>query len=142
MVKLLIGRQYPIDLIKEIENSKSSIKILMYDWRWYSHQPTCKMQILNQAIFKKAKEGHDIKVILNNNSIKKILEDQKIKVHVSPTSRTMHIKLVIIDEKILYLGSHNFSINAFEINHEMTLKIDDKEIIERCNNFYKTLCLL
>lgn len=140
MLKLLIGRQYPDELMESIKKSIVSIKILMYDWRWYSHQSGSKIQKLNNEIIKAKKRGVDVRVILNTAHIKRILESCKIKVFVTNASRTMHIKLVLIDEKILFIGSHNFSINAFEINHEMSLMLDDKETIARCLLFFNNIC--
>lgn len=141
MSKLLIGREYPDAVIEAIKNSKVSVKIFMYDWRWYSHQPGARIQKLNQEIIKAVKRKVDVRVVLNNNSILRILKSNGIKAIVTNASRTMHAKIVIIDEKILFIGSHNFSINGFEINHEFSLKLDDQKIIDRCNTYFKNLWL-
>lgn len=142
MPKLLIGREYADDLISSVQNSKQSIKILMYDWRWYKDQPGARIQKFNQEILTAKKRGVDVRVILNQGHIKRILESYKIKVFVTNAGRTMHIKLILIDNKILFIGSHNLSINAFEINLEMSLKIFDQSVIDRCNHFFSNLCLL
>ena len=141
MSKLLVGREYPDEVIKSIQDAKASIKIFMYDWRWYSHQPGARIHKLNQEIIKAVKRKVEVRVVLNNNSILRILKTHGIKAIVTNASRTMHAKIVIIDEKILFIGSHNFSINGFEINHEFSLKLDDKKIIDRCNTYFKNLWL-
>lgn len=141
MVKLLIGREYPDEVIEAVKNAKSDIKIFMYDWRWYSNQPGARIQKLNQEIIKASKNGVDVRVVLNNTSILSILKSNGIKAITTRATRTMHAKIVIIDEKLLFIGSHNFSINGFELNHEMSLKLDDKSIISRCNTYFNNLCL-
>lgn len=141
MSKLLIGREYPDEIIKMVKASKVSIKILMYDWRWYSHQPGARIQKLNNAIVQAVKRGVDVKAVLNNKSILKILNAQGIKAISTNTCRTMHAKIVIVDEKDLFVGSHNFSINGFEINHEISLHSQDQFMISRCLTFFNNLCL-
>lgn len=141
MTQLLIGREYPDQVIESVKNSLTSIKILMYDWRWYSHQPGARIQKLNHEIIQASNRGVEVKAILNNASILNILKSNGIDAIITNASRTMHIKLVLIDEKVLFIGSHNFSINGFELNHEMSLKLEDQEIISRCNKFFDNLCL-
>lgn len=141
MLKILIGREYPDEVIESVKNAKSSVRILMYDWRWYSSQPGARIQKLNQEIVKAVKRGVEVSAVLNNNSILNILKNNGIKAVVTNASRTMHSKMVIIDERILFIGSHNFTVNGFELNHEMSLKLEDQKIINRCNNFFRGVCL-
>ena len=140
-MELLIGREYPDEIIEAVKNAKNSIKILMYDWRWYSHQPGARIQKLNQEILRAAKRGVSVRAVLNNTSILRILKENGIDALVTNVQRTMHIKLVVIDEKTLFIGSHNFSINGFELNHEMSVRLDDLETVSRCSGFFDRVCL-
>lgn len=142
MVEVLIGRQYPLKLIEIIDQSKSSIKILMYDWRWYSHQPGSLIQKLNQSIIRARKRGVEVTALLNHGGIKDTLKENKINVKVRDSSKTMHIKLIIIDDQKMFLGSHNLSINAFHLNYEMSLFLDDIESVKKCLTFFNQLCHL
>ena len=49
----------------------------------------------------------------------------------------MHVKMVMIDNKDVFLGSHNLTKNAFELNHEISVLISEAESIDRCNHFFK-----
>jgi len=140
-MKLLIGREYPDEIIEAVKNAKNSIKILMYDWRWYSHQPAARIQKLNQEIIRATRRGVTVRAVLNDISILQILKANGIDARVTNVHRTMHIKLVVIDEKLLFIGSHNFSINGFELNHEMSVRLDDVETVLKCNNFFDRVCL-
>ena len=140
-MQLLIGREYPDEIIEDVQNAKNSIKILMYEWRWYSHQPGARIQKLNQEIIRAAKRGVRVKAVLNDTSILPILKENGIDARVTNVQRTMHIKLVVIDEKYVFVGSHNFSINGFELNHEMSVRLDDFETVLRCSNFFDRVWL-
>lgn len=142
MIKILVGRDYPIDLMEKIKEAKNSVIIIMYDWRWYSHQPACLVQQLNNSIIQAKKRGIEVKAILNHAHIIPILKQNGIQVIFKHTKNTMHAKIVIIDEKFAFIGSHNFSINAFELNMEVSVLTDDKALIMRCHNIYNNLCLL
>lgn len=141
MVQLIIGREYPDIVSQAIKEAKSSIKILMYDWRWYQDQPGARIQKFNQEIIKAARRGVDVRAIINHGGILHILNANGVKARKTNSSRTMHIKMVIIDNQKIFIGSHNFSINAFEINQEISLQLDDKNIIDRCDRFFNNLCL-
>jgi phosphatidylserine/phosphatidylglycerophosphate/cardiolipin synthase-like enzyme len=67
---------------------------------------------------------------------------QKIKIKRVNSSKILHAKIIIIDQKYLFLGSHNLTQNAFELSHEISIGIEDQEAINRCNNFFDNLCLL
>ena len=86
--------------------------------------------------------GVDISVLVNNNFVLSFLKDTKINAKRVNTSKVMHVKMVIIDEKYLLIGSHNLTKNAFELNHEISILLDDPESISKCNTFFENLCRL
>ncbi len=51
----------------------------------------------------------------------------------------MHQKVAIIDDKIVFLGSANWSKNAFENNYEVLLKADDTETILKAKSYYQKM---
>lgn len=51
----------------------------------------------------------------------------------------MHNKLMIIDGKIVYLGSANYSKAAFSINYENLIRLKDKGVIDRAEVYYQSL---
>jgi len=142
MLKLLVGREYPDELLQTIQNCKTSLKILMYDWRWYSHQPGTRIQKVSAEIIKAKNRAVDVRVILNFRSIVPILKRHNIKVFEKDFSKKMHIKVVVVDDKIALIGSHNLTVNGFELNHEMSIITDDEIIVSRCSQYFNNLCHL
>ena len=128
---LLIKREYPKEVIPLIEKAKNSIKIIVYEWRWYENQLGSSIQLFNNAIIRAKKRGVEVKAVLKNQKISKKLKDQKIWVKEVDFSKTLHVKLIIIDNEIVILGSHNFTLNAFHINDEVSVIIRSPEIVEK-----------
>jgi phosphatidylserine/phosphatidylglycerophosphate/cardiolipin synthase-like enzyme len=129
MQEILIGREYPETLTRYVKNAKQSIKILIYDWRFYPNEVGASIQKFNYEILQARKRGVEVSAIVNSDYPCLFFQNEKIKVRRINSKKTMHIKLIIIDQKYLFLGSHNLTKNAFELNHEMSLLIDDASSI-------------
>jgi len=55
------------------------------------------------------------------------------------TKGLMHTKLMLIDNEIAILGSHNYTMNAFTINYEVSVIIREKEVIERLKQYFDNI---
>jgi len=51
----------------------------------------------------------------------------------------VHAKIMIIDDNIVILGSHNYTHNAFIVNQELSVILSDVENIESFNKFFDSL---
>lgn len=142
MQQVIIGREYPQVLTPLIEQSQHCIEILVFDWRWYANEPNSPVQKFNNAILEASERGVKVRALVNNNIMPTILQLQKLTVKRVGTKGMMHVKMIIIDQKILVVGSHNFSKNAFQFNHEVSLLIDDEKEIARCRRYFENLCHL
>lgn len=142
MVQCVIGREYPKIVTPLIENAQRSVDILVYDWRWYENDLQASIQKFNRALVQATARGVDVRALVNNNIMPQITQLSKLKVTRVGTKNLMHVKLVIVDKKIAILGSHNLTKRAFEINHEVSLIIDDSAVITRLLNYFQNLCHL
>lgn len=142
MTQVIIGREYPQVLTPLIEQAQHSIEILVFDWRWYAHEPNSNVQKFNSAILEASKRGVKVRALVNNNIMPTILQLKNLRVKRVGTKSMMHVKMIIIDQKIAVIGSHNFSKNAFEFNHEVSLLVSDESVISRCRKYFDNLCLL
>lgn len=140
MQKIIIGREYSQVIINLVKNAKQSIKILVYDWRWYKNDIGSSIQQFNNEIIMANRRGVSIFALVNSDFISFPLKNAGINVRKLNTKRIMHIKMIIFDEKYLLIGSHNLTKNAFDLNHEMSILVDDKESIIRCVSFFESLC--
>lgn len=142
MTQVIIGREYPQVVTPLIEQAQHSIEILVYDWRWYANEPNSNVQKFNTAILQASTRGVKVRALVNNNIMPTILQLEKLSVKRVGTKSMMHVKMMIIDQKKLVIGSHNFSKNAFEFNHEVSLLVEDESEIARCRKYFEMLCHL
>ena len=142
MTQVIIGREYPQVITPLIQEAQNSIEILVFDWRWYENEPNSSVQKFNTAILEASNRGVKVRALVNNNIMPTILQLEKLSVKRVGSKNLMHVKMIIIDQKTLVIGSHNFSKRAFEINHEISLLVDDADEIARCRKYFEMLCHL
>ena len=138
-MKTIIGKEFAPKVIPLIKQARKSIDIIVYDWRWYPDQIGSAIQKFNNAIINTAQKGKAVKAITNNSHIHKILSQFKIKAKKFYSKKKLHTKLMIIDNKIAILGSHNYTMNAFTINYEVSVIIQEEEVIKRLNQYFQNL---
>jgi phosphatidylserine/phosphatidylglycerophosphate/cardiolipin synthase-like enzyme len=139
MSQIIIGREYPDLLIEKIKNSKQSVKILMFAWRWYDGEVGAKIQKFNNEIIRASQRGVAVRAVCNFDHIASKLKPCGVDIKKIESKKMMHVKMIIIDEKIVFLGSHNLTKNAFEINHEVSVMIEEPLAVARCNNFFESI---
>jgi phosphatidylserine/phosphatidylglycerophosphate/cardiolipin synthase-like enzyme len=141
-MQAIIGKDYPRQVIPLIENAKNSIKIVVFDWRWYENDPGNPCQLFNNAIVRASRRGVAVRACVNSENIRTKLVDNGIAVKIPVSSRLMHSKIIIIDENILILGSHNFSQSAFTQNFETSVILRDLPDISKLSMFFDSLWTL
>lgn len=138
MQQIIIGREYPDIITNLVKNSEHSIKIMMFAWMWYDGQVGERVQKFSHEILAASRRGVDVSAFIKHGSICERVRASGIKIKRVDSSRTMHIKMIIVDDKYLVLGSHNLTKRAFEINHEISFLTDDVASISRCVSFFNT----
>jgi phosphatidylserine/phosphatidylglycerophosphate/cardiolipin synthase-like enzyme len=77
--------------------------------------------------------------LVNSDILCPFLRDQGILISKVETKKTMHVKMLIIDDYFLIIGSHNFTKSAFLLNHEISILTDDGEAVARCKKFFEDI---
>jgi len=134
--EILICREFARQVIPLIQNAKKSIDIIVYNWLWYPNEIGSKIQNFNQAIVQANRKGIEVKAVVQKTLIAEILRHEKIKVRKIESSRILHTKLMIIDDAIAILGSHNYTMNAFNINYEVSVIIHDPKIVSELKEYF------
>lgn len=140
MQKILIGREYPAFLIEKIRTAKHSIKVLAFAWYWYENDLGASMQKFNYELIRAHQRGVDVSGVANYFNGRAPFLEEKIKIKIAKLSHIVHAKFIIVDNNCLILGSHNLSKNAFELNHEVSVVLDDPVAIARCETFFNNIC--
>lgn len=138
-VNILTDSEYFPAVNELIKESKKSIYISMYI---ISYLPRNEHSLISQLLNELAnahKRGIDIKVILDQQKIYSsrnpyndlayfFLKDAGINVDYDLPTRKLHNKLIVIDENIVVIGSHNWSKFALQENNEVSVVIKSPEV--------------
>lgn len=130
----IIGKKYPDIVIPEIDQAKTSIDIVVFDWRWYDKDFCNPVQLFNQAIARAVRRGVKVSAVVNFGYSIQFLLDIGVDVREYKHKGTLHSKIVIIDNKHVILGSHNFSQSAFTSNVETSILLKNFKDVDMLKN--------
>lgn len=139
MTTPIIGAEYPKKVVELVNSATKNIDIVSYDWRWYANQPAHPVQSLNIALVNAHKRGVIIRALLNKAELVGLLNSVGIKAKTLRDKRTLHSKLLIIDNQLLVIGSHNLTRNAFSHNVETSVALELGPEDTRFAQFFENL---
>ncbi|WP_104748896.1 phospholipase D-like domain-containing protein [Helicobacter cetorum] len=134
-------------LISSISNAKESVKIAIYS---FTHRDIAR------TIKSVASKGIKVQIIYDYESNHNNKQSTSGYLAKYPNIRAcllrglraksknsyygiMHQKVAIIDNKVVFLGSANWSRNAFENNYEVLLKTDDFDVALKARSYFKKM---
>ncbi len=142
--KLLISKSYYNELIKLIEDSKSTIEITMFYINISTDVKNPINKILNKlvdaknrgvvirVILDKDKEGEVYNSRLINKKAYDFLKTKGINVKWDSTTYLTHSKVIVFDLEYTIIGSHNWTLNSLFSYDETSVIIKNNELA----NFY------
>lgn len=126
-------------LIQEIKSAKSEVKIAIYN---FTNKEIAK------AVRDSAKKGVRFHIIFdkkqakdNRSQIGYLAKLKNVEVctlegkHNGKYSGIMHNKIAVIDGESVVFGSANWSKSAFEVNYEMMIITQDRDIISKIEGY-------
>lgn len=137
--EIFLSSEFTKGLLKYIENAKESIYIFMFDWRWYKDDFSCDVSLINQALVRAARRGVKVQALLNYDEIEEQLNKLNITAKKAKVKKLLHAKSIVIDEKFLIVGSHNWSKEAMTANVEISVAIENEELSKRVIEYFKNL---
>ncbi|HRS88190.1 MAG TPA: phospholipase D-like domain-containing protein [Smithellaceae bacterium] len=126
-------------LLKAIDEAREEIFISMFSFRAGVHKRSYPDRVLAH-LGRAVQRGVKVKVILEdtgkksdeltlqNRQTKKLLEDQGIFVYGDSPKKTTHTKLIVIDQRLVILGSHNLTQSALKYNNEISLLVENHKL--------------
>lgn len=135
----IVGADYPKKVIPLINAAKKNIDVVMYDWRWYPDMPGHAVQRFNIAIANAMRRGVTVRAVINRVDLLAMLVNVGVRARVTRDKRTVHTKMIIIDDEVLIIGSHNLTRNAFGANIETSVAVKIPEGETRFQEFFKNL---
>jgi len=147
----VVNENYFKAVLDEINSAEESIEIIMYSMKAYDSNNS--VQQLEDALIAAVKRGVEVKVILdqskwsgeitsvtkNNEKTKEYLEAGGVEVKFDSLKETTHVKLIIVDGKVMILGSTNWTYSAFERNNEANVVIRDPKVVSYFLTYFRNL---
>lgn len=137
--KLVIGKEYAGEVIEAIDRATISIKVLMFDWRWYTDDFMCDVSCINQSIVRAVRRGVKVMAVTNYLNVVEQLKTLGIQAKKWNSSKLMHSKGIVIDGKVVIMGSHNFTKNAMSYNVETSIVVNDEAIAGNLSAYFDSL---
>ncbi len=117
---------------RALQNANRSIHIIAFELKYYARYPESKTNILVEDIIEARRRGVDVRIIVDQyskeNNAFGLLRDEGVDIVYDSESVTTHAKTVIVDSRVVILGSTNFSYYGLEKNNEVDVFIDSGEI--------------
>jgi phosphatidylserine/phosphatidylglycerophosphate/cardiolipin synthase-like enzyme len=90
------------------------------------------------AILERGPEGDTVS--RDNAATAERLRSGGIRVCLDDPERTTHAKLVVIDGRLLFVGSHNLTESALKYNREVSVRIDSPPLAAEALRYLGELC--
>ena len=74
-----------------------------------------------------------------NRRTMEILQQQGVSVFLDAPERTTHTKIVVIDGKYTFIGSHNLTQSALKYNNEVSVMIESTQAAAEALNYIRSL---
>jgi len=143
---LLKNQDYFHALIKMIDEAKSEIILSFFLFKAGVHKNSDPDRVAAH-LAKSAQKGLKVIVILEhsggrdpgldaeNRQTKQLLEEKGVEVYLDSPRKTTHTKLVIVDRRLILLGSHNLTQAALKHNNEISLVMDRPDLANEARNY-------
>lgn len=146
-VKALPGREYFPACEEVIDQAKKRIRGMFFQMFYYTGARNNRCNKLFHALARAKARGVEVQILLNNSfrggdmqtkhqqALVK-LEAFHIKARIFPYSTCIHTKLILADNNIIILGSHNWTNAGLNQNVEASCVIRDKAVNEKLNTYF------
>jgi phosphatidylserine/phosphatidylglycerophosphate/cardiolipin synthase-like enzyme len=138
-MELIVGNKFSEKVVPYIDAAVKTIEIIIFDWRWYPETQDDTVRLFNMAIIRAKNRGVSIRVICNNDHVLDALKKNNIRCKRLYTYKMVHAKMLLIDEAILVIGSHNYTQSAFKLNLEISAKVELERGQNEAITFFNTL---
>ena len=143
---LLTNENYFPALLKAIDEAQSEIFMSIFSFKAGVHKNSYPDRIM-ERLAKAVKRGVKVTAILEttanrsdeldiqNRRTGKLLEEKGVEVYFDSPRKTTHTKLIVIDEQLIFLGSHNFTQAALKYNNEISILLDRPDLAIYARNY-------
>jgi len=137
--RTIIGSEYPKKVIPLIDEAKHTIRMCMFDWRWYKDDFAHPVSLFNSALLRAHRRGVKVRILTNYAEVIDFVTSLGFNAKKWPEKSLLHSKFLIFDDKICVIGSHNITQSAFTSNMETSIILTDDDDVKRFSSYFDTL---
>jgi phosphatidylserine/phosphatidylglycerophosphate/cardiolipin synthase-like enzyme len=142
-VMVLTDRDYFPQVSRMLASADKSIHILLYSVNYYTDYPDSNVNLLIDSLEAASARGLDVRIIADEYATEKpvisLLKERGINIKYDSKDTTTHAKLIIIDSKIIIIGSTNWSHYALDKNHEASVIINSPPLAAQLENYFEKI---
>lgn len=136
---LLKNQEYFPALVAAIDEAENEIIMSFFLFKAGMHQNSYPDKILTH-LARAIERGVKVSIILENSGgsdgnldaenkrTKNLLQNKGVQVYFDSPQKITHTKLIVIDQQIILIGSHNLTQSALKYNNEVSLLIKNPEL--------------
>ncbi len=148
---LLKNRDYYEALTLAIDKAEKEIVMAVFIFKT-AGQKGSYPDVVAEKLAEAARRGVRVEVILerskeadsdldaDNNKTAQLLKDKGIKVCFDSPQKTTHTKLIVIDRRLTFAGSHNLTQSALKYNNEVSVMIASETTAAEAQRYAASLC--
>lgn len=153
--QLLVDEKYLPRFVSDVGLAKTSVYCAMYMFKFDAYlkgnlqEPT---PLLAAALADAARRGVDVAMVFDEGRVEELtteynkktadyLTKNGVKIIFDTPQRRLHSKMCLIDEKILFIGSHNYTFSAMSRNSETSVRLVSKDVAKDAMIYFKSLGL-
>lgn len=144
-VQLLCDQDYYPVLLDFIRNAAGRIELAMFVFR-VTEAAGNRPALIAGELKAAARRGVKVEVLLEDSAydedlgrehrrLARNLRRAGVEVRLGPRQTTTHTKLVLVDRRFVFLGSHNLTHAALSRNHECSLLLDSRELAAQVGGY-------
>lgn len=149
-ITFLESQKYFPALVEKIRRSGDRIEIGMYLFKTTRNKKNYANRLVEE-LKKAAKRGVKVVILLDqsdfNQSInhenaqtaKKLRRYRNIEICFDSPKTQSHLKMIVVDRKWVFLGSHNLSFSALKFNHEFSVLVKSKPFAKKASEHLSRL---
>ncbi|MBA7671117.1 Cardiolipin synthase A [subsurface metagenome] len=147
MITILKDEEFKTAILNAIAGADREILIATYKMDYQDRLATRHLNAIVEALHRASKRYVKVSCLLNmdrenstigriNKRAKALLIKKGIITKTGPTGRTYHSKLIIVDECLVFIGSHNLTESSLCRNFEVSLMITDTKLAQELRQIY------
>ena len=143
---LLTNEEFLPALLNAIDGAQDEIIMSIFSFKAGVHKNSYPDRIAGH-LAKAVKRGVKVFVVLENTGDSsdalniqnrkagKFLAGKGIRVYFDSPRKTTHTKLTVIDQRLIFLGSHNFTQSALKYNNEISVLLEGRDMARNVRNY-------